>query len=265
MCPQLFELSLVKRCSKPRSRGLTLVIDRGIGVSEMRSVLEAAGEYVDLWKFGWCTWLIMPLNVVKEKIKLCEEFGVMALPGGSSVEAAYARDKVEEFLSFLRELGFSSLEISNGIVRMNVEEKLGLLRLAKRFGFNPVITEVGKKKPEEDASIPLTERVELMKRELEAGADYVVVEARESGIGIGPYDAKGDVKKDFVESIVQAVPHEKIIWEAPLRSQQVWLIKRFGPDVNLGNIHPEDVVSLETLRLGLRGDTMPDLLLKGLK
>lgn len=262
MCPQLFELSPVERALKPRLSGLTSVIDRGISPSGLRELMNVAGEYIDFWKFGWCTWLLIPLKAVKEKIEICKEFDVKVMPGGSSLEAAFARGKIKEFLSFLKKLGFSSLEVSNGIIEMNLEEKLKLVQTAKDFDFYPVITEVGRKKPEEDASLPLSERVELMKRELEAGADYVVVEARESGVGIGPYDAKGDVKKDFVESITREIPVEKIMWEAPLKSQQVWLIKRFGPNVNLGNIQPDEVIPLETLRLGLRGDTMPDLLLK---
>ncbi|MBS7287360.1 MAG: phosphosulfolactate synthase [Candidatus Freyarchaeota archaeon] len=252
----------MERELKPRSSGLTMVIDRGITLSEMRGLMEVAGEYVDLWKFGWCTWLLMPLKVVREKIRVCEEFDVKVMPGGSSVEAAFARGKVREFFVFLREAGFTSLEVSSGIVNMNLEEKIELVHLAKDFGFHPVITEVGRKKPEEDASISLSDRVELMKHELKAGADYVVVEARESGVGIGPYDAKGDVKRDFVEAIIKEIPATSTMWEAPLKSQQVWLIRRFGSNVNLGNIPPDDVIPLETLRLGLRGDTMPDLLLK---
>ena len=211
MCPQLFELSPVERELKPRLSGLTMVIDRGIAPSEMRGLMEVAGEYIDFWKFGWCTWLLIPLKAVKEKIKICEKFDVKVMPGGSSVEVAFAREKVNEFFRFLRELGFTSLEVSSGIVKMNLEEKLELVRTAKDFDFNPVITEVGRKKPEEDASLSLPDRVGLMKHELEAGADYVVVEARESGMGIGPYDAKGDVKEDFVESIIQEVSVEKII------------------------------------------------------
>ncbi len=262
MAPQMFELSHVVREAKPRSVGLTMIIERGLGLPEFRGLMEVASEYIDLCKFGWCTWLLIPENVVREKIKICEEFDVKVMPGGSSIEAAFAKGKVKGFLSFLRKLGFSSLEISSGIVNMSHEEKLELIGLAKDFNFSPIISEVGRKRPDEDASLSLHERVEQMKHELSAGADYVVVEARESGKGIGPYDEKGAVKSSFVEFIVKEVTIEKIIWEAPLKSQQVWLIKHFGPNVNLGNIQPFDVIPLETLRLGLRGDTMPDLLLR---
>ncbi|MHA1605982.1 MAG: phosphosulfolactate synthase [Candidatus Freyarchaeota archaeon] len=261
MCPQLFGLSPVIRGKKPRTSGLTSIIDRGIPVSELRGLMENAGEYIDLCKFGWCTWLLMPERLVKSKIEVCEEFDVKVLPGGSSIEAAFIRGKAEEFLRFVKELGFTSIEISSGIANISIEEKLRLVRLAKDLDFCPVITEVGRKDPKEDLALPLNERIRLMKLELEAGADYVVVEARESGKGIGPYNAKGDVKESFVEAIVRDVPVEKIIWEAPLKSQQVWLIKRFGPNVNLGNVQVGDVIPLETLRLGLRGDTMLKFLL----
>ena len=259
---QIFKLSEVERTEKPRNEGITVIIDTGQGINATQDLLETASNYIDYCKMGWATWLILPENLVKKKLKLYRDHNIQTLSGGSALEAAILTGKLEEFLETLKAVGFTAIEISTGIINIPAQEKSKLIKNVKKMGFQTVITEVGKKSKEEDARLEIADRIQQIKSDIEAGADYVTIEARESGIGIGPYDEQGKVKEPFVEKIANQVIIKKIIWEAPLKPQQVWLINRFGPNPNLGNIKPTEVVPLETLRLGLRGDTMTKLLTK---
>ncbi|MEM3587052.1 MAG: phosphosulfolactate synthase [Candidatus Jordarchaeaceae archaeon] len=259
---QIFKLSEVERTEKPRDEGITVIIDTGQGVAATQDLLETASNYIDYCKLGWATWLIMPKNIIKKKLKLYHDHNIKTLSGGSALEAAILAGKAEEFLETLKDLEFTAIEISIGIINLSPQEKSKLIRNVKRMGFQTVITEVGRKSKEEDARLEISDRIQQIKSDLSVGADYVTIEARESGVGIGPYDEEGKVKEIFIEKIASQITTKKIIWEAPLKSQQVWLITRFGPNPNLGNIKPSDVIPLETLRLGLRGDTMIKLLTK---
>ncbi|MEM2146208.1 MAG: phosphosulfolactate synthase [Candidatus Jordarchaeaceae archaeon] len=259
---QIFKLSEVERTEKPRNEGITIIIDTGQGLNATQDLLEIASNYIDYCKMGWATWLIMPENLIKKKIKMYHEHNIQTLSGGSALEAAILTGKLEEFLETLKDLGFTAIEISTGIINISSQEKSKLIKNVKKMGFQTVITEVGKKSKEEDARLEISDRIQQINSDLTAGADYVTIEARESGMGIGPYDEEGKVKELFVEKIADQITTKKIIWEAPLKSQQVWLITRFGPNTNLGNIKPTEVIPVETLRLGLRGDTMVNFLTK---
>lgn len=259
---QIFKLSPVERTEKPRNQGITVIIDTGQGIHGTKDLLETASNYIDYCKLGWATWLIQSKNLIKKKIKLFHDHNIQTLSGGSALEASILTGKLEKFLESLKNLGFTAIEISTGIVNITLQEKSKLIEKAKELGFQTVITEVGRKNKREDAQLKITDRIQQIQSDIESGADYVTIEARQSGIGIGPYDEKGKVKEPFVEKITKQVSPKKIIWEAPLKSQQVWLITRFGPNTNLGNISPTEVIPLETLRLGLRGDTMIKFLAK---
>ncbi len=259
---QIFKLSDVDRTEKPRKEGITVIIDTGQGIHATQDILEAAANYIDYCKLGWATWLIQSKSLIKKKLKLYQDQNIQTLSGGSALEAAILTGKLEEFLETLKTVGFTAIEISTGIVDISAQEKSKLIKGAKELGFKTVITEVGRKNKKEDAQLKITDRIKQIQSDLEAGADYVTIEARESGLGLGPYDEEGKVKEQFVETIVKQVTPSRIIWEAPLKLQQVWLIMRFGPNTNLGNIRPIEVIPLETLRLGLRGDTMTKFLAK---
>jgi phosphosulfolactate synthase len=259
---QIFKISEVERTEKPRNEGITVIIDTGQGINATQDLLETASKYIDYCKMGWATWLIMPENIIKKKLKLYHNHDIQTLSGGSALEAAILTGKLEEFLEKLGNLGFTAIEISTGIIDISTKEKSKLVKNVKKMGFKTIITEVGRKSKEEDANLDISDRIQQIKSDLNSGADYVTIEARESGIGIGPYDEEGKVKEPFVEKIANQIMAKKIIWEAPLKSQQLWLITRFGPNPNLGNIKPTEVIPLETLRLGLRGDTMTKFLTK---
>lgn len=242
------------RAEKPRTTGLTMVIDKGLPSSQTRDWLALAAPYVDLVKFTFGTSALYPQAVLAAKIKLLREEGIGVLPGGTLLEIAVLQGKAIPFLDHGRELGFDFLEISDGSIAMSPAVRKGLLREAKKRGFR-VLTEVGKKKPGARLS-PREMRAQLV-FDLEEGADFVIIEGRESGKGAGLYDEAGEIDPDGLENLLTGASWERIIWEAPLKKQQLLFIKRFGPNVNLGNIPPGEVLALEALRRGLRSDTLP--------
>ena len=243
-------LELPERTAKPRRTGLTHVLDRGLSVRELESLLATAGAHVDLLKLGWGTAYVSA--GVRDKVALCRDAGVRISPGGTLLEIAVHQGRLERYLEWLRELGIDHVEVSNGSLPMAPERKQEVIRrLAAEF---IVIAEVGSKGTQPVAGQWGAE----MLNDMAAGAAWVVAEGRESGT-IGLFDEHGDVHRELVEEIVHAVGAETIIFEAPQRAQCVWLLRHLGPNVNLGNIAPDDVVPLETLRRGLRYDTL-DLL-----
>jgi phosphosulfolactate synthase len=235
-----------------RSGGLTHVLDKGLGPRAWEDVLETAGDYIDVVKLGWGTAYVTPnlqtkLDVLRHK---------RVVIGGTFFEAVWARGKVEEYKRWLQELGLNHVEISDGAVDIPREEKLELIaELAKDF---TVLSEVGSK----DSSVEFTgdEWTTWMREELAAGAWKVIAEAREGGTA-GIFTGGGDMRAELVEEIGSGVGLDDVIWEAPTKAAQAWFIKAFGPEVNLGNIPPEEVIPLETLRLGLRADTLKEVLL----
>jgi phosphosulfolactate synthase len=234
--------------SKPRDQGLTHVLDRGLSVAAVDALAEVAGDFVDVVKLGWGTALVT--GNLDAKLARYRAHGIPVMLGGTLLEIAIAQDRLEPVLSWITALGLEHVEISDGTITMAHDEKLDLIeRLARDF---TVMSEVGSK---DDTKIMAPYRwVELIQSELEAGAWKVVAEARESGTS-GIYRHDGEVRMGLIDEIVHAVPPEKLLFEAPQKDQQVWFIRRLGADVNLGNVVPDDVLSLETMRLGLRADT----------
>jgi len=241
-------LDLPGRTAKPREVGLTHILDRGLSVSGVDSLIEVAGDYVDIVKLGWGTSVVT--GNLEGKLARYREHGVPVVLGGTLTELAMAQNRLEELLAWMSRLGLEHVEVSDGTITLPHPQKLELIdRLARDF---TVLSEVGSK---DDTKIMAPYRwVELIQAELEAGAWKVITEARESGTS-GIYRHDGEVRMGLIDEIVHAVPPEKLLFEAPQKDQQVWFIRRLGANVNLGNVVPEDALSLETMRLGLRADT----------
>ena len=234
---------------KPRARGLTHVIDRGLSVAEVDNLMEVAGHCVDVVKLGWGTALVSAN--LKPKLERYAAREVPVVLGGTLTELAIRQGRVEDLVAWLRELGLRHVEVSDGTIALDPALKRELIeRLAREF---TVLAEVGSK--DVDFIMAPYVWVEQIQRDLEAGAWKVIAEARESGTA-GIYRATGEVRTGLIDEIAHAVDPDRLIFEAPRREQQVWLLKRFGTECNLGNIAPHDVLSLETLRLGLRSDTV---------
>jgi phosphosulfolactate synthase len=242
-------LSLPPRPPKPRQVGVTHVIDRGLPLTTLQSLLDLAGPHIDFVKFGWGTAYVS--RQIRAKIVACQDAGVRACPGGTLLELAAAQGKVAEFARWVAGLGMETIEVSEGTIELDRDVKRGLIKsLAADFC---VLSEVGSKDP--DFPVRSDDWVDHMVGDLDAGAAYVVAEGRESGT-VGLYRAGGEVREPLVEAILAAVPPERVIFEAPNRAQQAWLIRRVGTEVNLGNVSPDDILSVETLRRGLRTDTV---------
>ena len=241
-------LDLPQRSAKPRDQGITHVLDRGLSVAEVDGLIEVAGDYVDIVKLGWGTALVTAN--LREKLARYREHGIPVVLGGTLTELAIAERRVEGLVAFLREHQLSHVEISDGTISLPHSDKLALIeRLAREF---TVLSEVGSK---DDTTItPPYRWVEQIEAELAAGAWRVIAEARESGTA-GIYRPDGEVRMGLIDEIAHAIDFHELVFEAPRKEQQVWFLRRFGPEVNLGNIAPADVLSLETLRLGLRSDT----------
>ncbi len=241
-------LELPERARKPRQQGITHVLDRGLAVAEVDGLIEVAGDYIDLVKLGWGT--AVATGNLTAKLTRYREHGIPVMFGGTLTELAIAQNRLDRLVARLHELELDHIELSDGTINIEHERKLELIaRLAEEF---TVLSEVGSK---DDTRIMAPFRwVEQIQSELQAGAWKVIAEARESGtVGIFRHD--GEVRMGLIDEIVHAVDADQILFEAPQKDQQVWFVRRLGPDVNLGNITPEDVLSLETIRVGLRSDT----------
>ncbi len=249
-----FDFIAPERISKPRKNGITMMLDKGMGLNAVSDLLEVSGEFVDLAKFGWGTSALHDRNLIKEKAEMYLSYDVIPYAGGTLFELAFLKNKFDEFLNESDKLGFKAVEISDGSTIIPLEDRREVISKAKEQGFK-VISEVGKKDPDADHEIDITNRIDLINFDIEAGADEVLIEAREGGKDIGIYDGAGNVKEDELEALAKT-DMNKIIWEAPLKNQQTYLILKFGANVNLGNIAPEEVTALETMRRGLRGDTL---------
>ncbi len=242
-------LDLPARSAKPREHGLTHVIDRGLAVAEVDGLVEVAGASVDIVKLGWGT--ALATANLEPKLERYRAHGIPVVLGGTLTEIAIQQGRVEQLARWLDELQIRHVEVSDGTISLPRERKLELIaRLSDSF---TVLSEVGSK----DATHVMAPYrwVEDIKAELEAGAWKVICEARESGTaGIARLD--GELREGLIDEIAHAIDPGRLVFEAPRKDQQVHLLKRFGPDTNLGNIAPADVLALETMRLGLRSDTM---------
>ena len=241
-------LDLPQRSAKPRQQGITHVLDRGLSVADVDGLVEVAGEFIDLVKLGWGT--AVATGNLAPKLERYRRHGLPVVLGGTLTELAIAQGRLDRFVAWLHELELEHIEISDGTITLPHDHKLELIqRLSNEF---VVLSEVGSK---DDTRIMAPYRwVELIQAELAAGAWKVIAEARESG-NVGIFRHDGEVRMGLIDEIVHAIEPDQILFEAPRKDQQVWFVRRFGANVNLGNIPPEDVLSLETIRLGLRSDT----------
>lgn len=242
--------------AKPRRTALTSVLDKGLGPAEVEDLLMTSGEWIDVVKLGWGTARMTPGPVLQAKIKLYLQSGIRVCFGGTFLEVAMIQDKVKEFLEAVKSLGVDLVEVSNGVHDLPQNEKCDLIRRITEEGLT-VWSEVGKKSETEDSRITIEERISLVESELEAGSEKVILEARESG-SIGIYHKSGEPQTELLDRLFQRLSPERLVFEAPQKSQQLWMIRRFGPEVNLGNVACQEAIPLATLRTGLRGDTLPD-------
>jgi len=247
-----------ERPAKPRHSGLTMVMDKGLSIREAEDFMSVGSEYTDYVKLGFGTSLITP--GFERKIEIYKEAGVIPYFGGTLFEAFIIRDMFKEYIGFLDKYKVDMVEVSDGSYDIDHDKKLEYIRILALRG--TVISEVGSKKKEVVYS-PL-EWVKMMRSELDAGSVKVIAEARESGT-TGIYNEDGSINNEIISAISENVKLENVLWEAPLKSQQAWFIKHFGENVNLGNIPPNEIIPLESLRLGLRGDTFFQFLPDNLK
>jgi phosphosulfolactate synthase len=239
---------LPERTAKPRNAGLTMVMDKGLSIREAEDFMSVGSEYTDFVKLGFGTSLITP--GFDKKIQIYKKAGVIPYFGGTLFEAFVIRNMFKEYIDFMNKYEVELVEVSDGSYDIERDRKLEYIsRLAEKF---TVISEVGSKKA--DVVYSPDEWVEMMKSELNAGSIKVIAEARESGT-TGIYNEDGSINSKIISAISDHVKLENVLWEAPLKSQQAWFVKHFGANVNLGNIAPTEIIPLESLRLGLRGDT----------
>lgn len=237
-----------ERTAKPREYGFTMVMDKGLSVREVEDLIEVAGNYIDIIKLGWATSYVTP-NLQK-KLDIYREAGIPVYFGGTLFEAFIIRNQFEDYRKILDKYKMTFAEVSDGSINLDHDAKCKYISsLAQQV---TVLSEVGSKDVQK--IIPPYKWIQLMQAELDAGAWKVIGEAREGG-NVGLFRSTGEVRSGLVEEILTKIPFEKIIWEAPQREQQVWFIKLLNSNVNLGNISPNEVIPLETLRLGLRSDT----------
>ncbi len=250
--------NLPERPVKPREKGITMVMDKGLSLAEAQNLISSSGHLIDFIKLGFGTSLIT--GNLEKKIEFYNDSDIKVYLGGTLFEAFVIRNAFEDYVKLLNKLKLTTVEISDGSMVMKTEDKCKYINLlSKNF---LVISEVGSK----DASVHIStdDWIKLMKSELEAGSWKVIAEARESG-NVGIYDAGGKANSNMISEISVHIDPNLIIWEAPIKTQHVWFIKQFGSNVNLGNIANNEVIALETLRLGLRGDTFMDFLPEELK
>ena len=243
-----FLTDIPERTKKPRENGLTMMMDKGLSINDTKNFIEMCGHHTDIIKLGFGTSAISPN--IETKIKLYQDAGLMVYLGGTLFEAFIIRGMLKEYIALLKKWNITMCEVSDGSIDISHEEKCKYITdLAKEF---TVVSEVGSK--DENVLIAPYKWIELMQKELEAGAWKVIAEAREGG-NVGIFNKTGDVRSDLIDEILTKIASEDILWEAPKKPQQVWFVKLLGANVNLGNIAWDEIIPLETLRIGLRGDT----------
>jgi len=248
------EFPVRERLRKPRESGWTMVIDKGLGLHAIDDLMQVAAPVIDVVKLTFGTSAFFGYDLLKEKVRTIAAHGVYCMPGGTLQEVAVWQGALDRHLDRARELGFTAIEISDGTIELDGQARAEAIGKAVKAGFR-VLSEVGKKDPG-DAQ-PMAVLADLVSADLDHGASMVIMEAREAGKGVGIYDASGLPREAEIDAFLQGVRDpSRILWEAPLGPQQRYLVLRFGPNVNLGNIPPEDILALEALRCGLRGDTL---------
>jgi len=244
---------LPQRTVKPRNTGYTMVMDKGLSLRQVEDLIDTCSDFIDIVKLGWATSYVTPN--LQEKIDLYKSANIPVYLGGTLFEAFIIRNQFDDYRAVLDKYGIEHAEVSDGSIILDHDKKCEYIRtLSDQV---TVLSEVGSKDAEK--IIPPYLWIQLMQKELDAGAWKVIGEAREGGT-VGLFRSSGEVRSGLVQEILTKIPNEKIIWEAPQKEQQVWFIKLCGNDVNLGNIAPHEVIPLETIRLGLRGDTFDHFL-----
>lgn len=250
MIQERFELKgLPERPAKPRNVGRTMMLDKGLSSRQVEDLIEVAADYIDVVKLGWGTAVIT--RTLDKKLNIYRDAGIPVYFGGTLFEAVYIRGQLDTYRTILQEFGVGHVEVSDGSIALSQAEKLEIISdLARDF---VVYSEVGSK--DKSRILPPYKWVQMIRAELDAGSAMVICEARESGTA-GIFRPNGEVRSGLVDEIVDMVGAERVMFEAPLKSQQVWFIRSLGSNVNVGNISPEEIIPLETLRLGLRADTL---------
>jgi phosphosulfolactate synthase len=239
---------LPERTQKPRTHGLTMVMDKGLSIEEAKNLLSVGYPHIDILKLGFGTSFVTPN--LKEKIEVYQSYDIPVYFGGTLFEAFLIRNQFDDYISICKEYNISYMEVSDGSITIPHAEKCGYIEKLTKHG--TVLSEVGSK---DEANIfPPYKWIELMKAELSAGSTYVIAEAREAG-NVGLYRGTGEVRQGLVQEILTQIPEQKIIWEAPQKSQQLYFLELLGCNANFGNIAPTEVIPLEAMRVGLRGDT----------
>lgn len=246
-----FKLSKIpERTKQPRASGVTMISDKGLSITETENLLSVASPHIDMVKLAFGTAMVTPL--LKEKVKIYQSYNIPVFFGGLLFEAFVVRNQFDNYLRLLDEYNISFAEISDGAISISADEKCNYIQtLSKRA---TVLSEIGSKDKDKVRITPPYKWIELMLAELSAGSTYVIAEAKETGQE-GLYRNSGEVREGLVEEILTKVPSEKIIWETPDKEQQLFFIKIFGCNANLGNIEPKEVIALESMRIGLRGDS----------
>ena len=237
-----------ERTARPRNNGLTMIMDKGLSINEAHNLISVGEQHIDIIKLGFGTAFVTPN--LRAKIEVYQKAGIPVYFGGTLFEAFLIRNAFDEYVSMMKDFQIEHVEVSDGSINIPHAEKCGYIEKLTSFG--TVLSEVGSK----DAAhiIPPYKWIELMKAELEAGSTYVIAEAREAG-NVGIYRGSGEVREGLVQEILTQIPAEKIIWEAPQKAQQLYFLELIGCNVNLGNIAPSEIIPLEAMRIGLRGDT----------
>ena len=245
----VYPMPVAGREDPPRQSGLTMVIDMGSGIETARDLVNSAGRYIDILKISSGSAALYPVSVLKEKISIFREAGIEIEAGGSHFEVANWKGRFKEYIKRLLELKFDYVEIADGHLPLEENKRLDLIKQAKDMGIK-VATEVGKKLPSENIKAPTI--IEQAERDFEAGTDYIIVEGKASGMDVGIFNNDGSINEEELKEITEGMSNmDKVIWEAPLRLQQQALILKFGCNVNLGNIFPQEVYPLELMRNGL--------------
>jgi phosphosulfolactate synthase len=240
---------LPERTPKPRNKGITLALDKGYSVRQAEDFCESTSNFTDIVKLGWGTSFVT--QNLEEKIAIYKKFDIPVYFGGTLFEAYVLRNQLDDYVDLLKRYNINYVEVSNGTIWLSDDRKVDIIKdLSKEF---TVLSEVGSKNP--DAIIPPYKWVRMIEAELEAGSWKVICEARESG-NVGVFRPNGEIRSGLIDEIADQISVEHLLFEAPQKQQQVWFIKKFGSNVNLGNIEPAEVIPLETLRLGLRSDTL---------
>ncbi|WP_409346435.1 phosphosulfolactate synthase [Paenibacillus sp. MBLB4367] len=242
-----------RRQAKPRRSGKTMVIDKGLGLSAFKDLLETSAAHIDMIKIGFGTSPLYPQTLLKRKIELAKQYDICMFPGGTFLEVAVAKEAIDAYFKGITELGFDGVEVSDGTIELPRDVRSRLIAQGIEAGLT-VYTEYGKKCW--GSTIETEELIRTVRTDVHLGAELVTIEGRESGAGVGIFDANGECRDDQIHAVLDRIDNPGLLlWEAPQKSQQVHLLNLLGPDINIGNVAPQDIMSLEALRRGLRSDT----------